>query len=71
MLCILYVVLTTNIDGMYTIISPVYDKWKDIGLKLGLFATTLENIDKRNEGRVDRCLYRMAQNFDEWACGKF
>ena len=48
---------------MYTIVSPVCDKWKDIGLKLGLFATTLENIDKCNNGSADRCLYSV---LNEW-----
>ena len=42
---------------MYTIISSVHDKWKDIGLKLGLLPATLEAIDKSYDGRTDRCLY--------------
>ena len=42
---------------MYTIISAVRDKWKDFGLKLGLFPTTLEAIDKSYDGRTDQCLY--------------
>ena len=58
-----YVALTTNIDGVYTIVSPIRDKWRDIGLKLGLFSTTLENVDKCNGGSADRCLYSV---LNEW-----
>ena len=43
--------------GIYAIISPLRDKWKDIGQQLGLLPTTLEAIDKSREGRVDQCLY--------------
>ena len=43
--------------GIYAIISPLRDKWKDIGLQLGLFPATLEAIDKSSDGRVDQCLY--------------
>ena len=50
---------SVNLGGMYTIVSPVRDKWKDIGLKLGLFGTTLEAIEKSYDGRTDRCLYSM------------
>ena len=46
-----------NVGGMYTIISPIRDKWKDIGLKLGLHSTTLEAINKSSNGKTDQCLY--------------
>lgn len=42
---------------MYTIISPLCDKWKVIGLQLGLRPATLEAVDKSYDGRTDRCLY--------------
>lgn len=48
---------------MYGIISPVSDKWKNIGLELGLYSTTLEATDKSNNGRADRCLYSV---LTEW-----
>ena len=51
------ILVSVRVGGMYTIVSPVRDKWKDIGLKLGLFPTTLEIIDKSNNGRTDQCLY--------------
>lgn len=53
----MYYVVSVNLGGMYAIISPVCDKWKDIGLKLGLFPATLEAIDKSYDGRNDQCLY--------------
>ena len=52
-----YTIVSINVGGLYTIISPLRDKWKDIGLQLGLFLTTLEAIDKSYDGRTDRCLY--------------
>ena len=51
------ILVSMNVGGMYTIISPVCDKWKDIGLQLGLFPATLEAIDKSYDRRTDRCLY--------------
>ena len=49
--------VSISVGGMYTIVSPLRDKWKDIGLKVGLFTATLEAIDKSNNGRTDQCLY--------------
>ena len=43
--------------GIFAIISPLRDKWKDVGLQLGLLPATLEAIDKSSDGRVDQCLY--------------
>ena len=57
MCMILFIIVSANVGGMYTILSPVRDKWKDIGLKLGLFPATLENIDKFYHERTDQCLY--------------
>ena len=51
------IIVSIKVGGMYTIISPVRDKWKDIGIKLGLFPATLEAIDKSYNGRTDQCLY--------------
>ena len=51
------IIVSVNLGGMYTIISPVRDKWKDIGLKLGLFPSTLEQIEKSYDRRTDRYLY--------------
>ena len=56
--CVIMTILVSmNVGGMYAIISPVRDKWKDIGLKLGLHSTTLEAIGKSHDGRTDQCLY--------------
>ena len=52
-----YTIGSINVGGLYTIISPLREKWKDIGLQLGLFLTTLEAIDKSYDGRTDHCLY--------------
>ena len=56
---ILFNTASTDISKMYTIISPVNEKWKEIGLKLGLYSSTLETIESEecNIGRVDHCLY--------------
>ena len=53
----LFIIVSVNIEGIYKILSPVCDKWKDIGLKLGLFAATLKDIDNLYHGRTDQCLY--------------
>ena len=44
---------------MYSIISLVNERWKEIGLKLGLHNSTLKTIEseKCNIGRADLCLY--------------
>ena len=51
------IIVSVSLGGMYTIISPLRDKWKDIGLKLGLFPSTLEQIEKSYDRRTDRYLY--------------
>ena len=56
--CVIMTILVSmNVGGMCAIIYPVSDKWKDIGLKLGLHSTTLEAISKSHDGRTDQCLY--------------
>ena len=58
MSCVIMTILVSmNVGGMYTIISPIRDKWKDLGLKLGLNSTTLEAISKSHDERTDQCLY--------------
>ena len=42
---------------MYSIISPVNERWKEIGVKLGLYDSTLEKIESEKCGRADHCLY--------------
>ena len=54
---VVQILVSVNLGGMYTIISPLRDKWKDIGLKLGLLPSTLEQIEKSCDGRTDRYLY--------------
>ena len=53
--------VSTTTDGMFKLIFPVSEKWKEIGLKLGLYSSTLEAIEseKCNNGRTDhdQCLY--------------
>ena len=68
------ILVSVNFRKMYAIISPVHDKWKDIGLALGLFPTTLETIDKSHVGRTDSCLYSVLTNWvqrrdDVWKKG--
>ena len=60
---------------MYTIISPLCDKWKVIGLQLGLRPATLEAVDKSYDGRTDRCLYSVLTKWlqrrdDVWKKGQ-
>ena len=58
MSCIIMTILVSmKVGGMYAIISPIREKWKDFGLKLGLHSTTLEAISKSLDGRNDQCLY--------------
>ena len=57
MFCYAIIIVSVNVGEMYTMISPLRDKWKDIGLRLGLFPATLEAIDKSYDGRTDRCFY--------------
>ena len=52
-----FIIVSADVGGMYKILSPVRDKWKDIGLKLGLFPATLEGIDKFYQERTDQRLY--------------
>ena len=47
------------VGEIHMTISSVYDKWKDIGLKLGLFPNTLEIIGQT----ADDCLHSM---LDKW-----
>ena len=68
------VLVSIRVGGMYTIVSPLRDKWKDIGLKVGLFPATLEAIDKSNNGRTDQCLYSVLTKWlqrrdDTWKKG--
>ena len=46
-------------SDVYAFIYPVHEKWKKIGLGLGLYSSTLETIesDECNIGRTDRCLF--------------
>jgi len=50
-------------EELYEIISHVRDKWKNIGLKLGLYPTTLEDINKLHDGKTDKCLHSV---LDYW-----
>ena len=39
-----FIIAFANVGGMYKILFPIRDKWKYIGLKLGLFPATLEDM---------------------------
>jgi len=49
----------TEFHDVYTLVHPVHEKWKEIGLGLGLYKSTLEAIESKdcNVGRTDMCLF--------------
>ena len=61
-MCMLLYIVTVSpneFHHVYTLIHPVHDKWKEIGLGLGLYKSTLEAIESEdcNVGRTDKCLF--------------
>ena len=55
-----------DLDEVLTMLEPVNERWKELGLALGLKDATLRQINAENPGNIRECKLQMLRSWLQW-----
>ena len=55
-----------NLNDVLTMLEPVNERWKELGLALGLKDATLHQINAEHPGNISECKLQMLRLWLQW-----
>ena len=58
-----------DLNDVLTMLEPVNERWKELGLALGLKDATLHQINAEHPGNISECKLQMLRSWLQWRDG--